>query len=148
MRAYEILCEEGYADQVNGALTDLLSTAKAKGVDKISTPKLVQALAGTGMQGLGFYPNGTFVKLGKTFHVRMSMSTIKTMEYALSSHTTRLSLRVKPLQCELRRAIKKAKLAPVVEAMLTRITPTTEPKRTPAATVSAEPGIAAIVATI
>jgi len=75
----------------------------------IDNRAILKALIGAEMQGLGFYPNGPFVKLGRNFHIRMSMSTIKTMEYALSSHTTRLSLRVKPLKWELRRAIKKAK---------------------------------------
>jgi hypothetical protein len=75
----------------------------------IDSRAILQALSAAGMPGFGFYPNGTFVKLGRTFHIRMSMSTLRTMEYALSSHTTRLSLRVKPLKWELRRAIKKAK---------------------------------------
>ena len=75
----------------------------------IDNRAILKALAGTGMQGFGFYPNGPFVKLGRNFHIRMSMSTAKTMEYALSSYATRHSLRVKPLKWELRRAIKKAK---------------------------------------
>ena len=48
MRAYEILCEDNYVDEIDSALTDLLSSAKAQGVDKISTLKLVQALADMG----------------------------------------------------------------------------------------------------
>ena len=76
----------------------------------IDNRAILQALIIAGMPGLGFYPNGPFVKLGRDFHIRMSMSTIKTMEYALSSNNTRLSLRVKPLKWELRRAIKKAKV--------------------------------------
>jgi len=68
---------------------------------------LLKALAHAGMPGIGFSPNGPFVKLGRGFHIRMSMSTDKTMDYALSSNTTRLSLRVKPLKWELRREINK-----------------------------------------
>jgi hypothetical protein len=36
---------------------------------------ILQALTKAGMPGLGFYPNGPFVKLGRDFHIRMSMST-------------------------------------------------------------------------
>ena len=75
----------------------------------IDTRAILKALTGTGMQGSAFYPNGPFVKLGRRFHIRISMSTAKTMEYALSSYITRHSFRVKPLKWELRRAIKKAK---------------------------------------
>ena len=75
----------------------------------IDNHAIIKVLTETGMQGVGFYPNGPFVKLGRNFHIRMSMSTAKTMKYALSSYTTRYSLRVKPLKWELRREIKKAK---------------------------------------
>ncbi len=69
---------------------------------------ILHALTKAGMPGLGFYPNGPFVKLGRDFHIRMSMSTQKTLAYARTSNTTRRSLRVTPLRWELRRAIKKA----------------------------------------
>jgi len=75
----------------------------------IDNRAILHALAKAGMPGLGFYPNGPFVKLGRDFHIRMSMSTQKTMEYARTSNTTRRSLRVTPLRWELRREIKKAK---------------------------------------
>jgi hypothetical protein len=74
----------------------------------IDTRTILQALTRVGIPGRGFYPNGPFVKLGRDFHIRMSMSTKKTMGYALQSNTTRLSLRVKPLRWELRGAIKNA----------------------------------------
>jgi len=41
------------------------------------------------------------------------------------------------------REIRNARLAPSVAALITRTTPSTDPKRAPAVTVRAEPGMAA-----
>lgn len=48
MKAFEILREESYVDEVSSALTDLLVSAKSNGVDVVSTPKLVKALNNMG----------------------------------------------------------------------------------------------------
>ena len=74
----------------------------------VDSKAILSVLSGAGILGTGFYPNGPLVWLGRIFHVRMSMSTGKTMEYALNSDARRSSFMVRPLQWELRRAIKKA----------------------------------------
>ncbi len=74
----------------------------------VDSRAILSVLSEAGIPGTGFYPNSPLVWLGRDFHVRMSMSTGRTMEYALNSDTRRSSFLVRPLQWELRRAFKKA----------------------------------------
>ena len=74
----------------------------------VDTKAILSVLSGAGIPCTGFYPNGPLVWLGRNFHIRMSMSTGRTMQYALNSDTRRSSFMVRPLKWELRRSIKKA----------------------------------------
>ncbi len=74
----------------------------------IDNKAILKILAGAGIPGHGFYPNGLFVRFGARFHCNMSMSIKKTMDYALNSDKHRSALMVQPLKWELRKAIKRA----------------------------------------
>jgi hypothetical protein len=68
---------------------------------------LIAHLEQSGFQGIDLYPNGPFVYLGRRFHVGMSSSTMRTMDYISASERERYSLKVLPLRWELRRSITK-----------------------------------------
>jgi hypothetical protein len=74
----------------------------------VDNKSFINVLRRAGIPSIGFYPNGPLVWLGRWFHMRMSMSTKKTMYYAFNSEIYRSSLKVLPLKWELKRAIKKA----------------------------------------
>ncbi len=81
---------------------------------------LIHVLKASGMPSIGFYPNGLFVRLGRMFHIGMSMNTRKTMDYAVNSEAKRGSLKVLPLKWELKLAIIKAyKLHPNAVCFIT-----------------------------
>ena len=73
----------------------------------VDSKALIAVLTRAGIPSIGFYPNGPLVLIGRVFHIGMTMSTKKTMDYALSSETKRSSLKVLPLKWELRRDIRK-----------------------------------------
>ena len=50
----------------------------------------IAILKRSGIATLGLYPNGPLVWLGKWFHIKMTMSTKKTMDYTLHSEIMRV----------------------------------------------------------
>ncbi len=74
----------------------------------VDNEALIAGLKRAGMPSIGFYPNDPIVWLGRWFHIGMTMSTKRTMDYALNSESDRSSLKALPLKWDLKRAIKKA----------------------------------------
>ncbi|UCH82068.1 MAG: hypothetical protein JSW20_05420 [Nitrospiraceae bacterium] len=74
----------------------------------IDNRSILSVLERAGIPGHGFHPHGLFVNMGRRFHMRMSMSTKETMDYALNSERKRSAMMVQPLRWELRKALKKA----------------------------------------
>ncbi len=74
----------------------------------VDNKSFVTGFERAGIPVCAFYPSGPMVRMGRWFHVRMSMNTNRTMRYAFKSDTQRSSFVMMPLKLELRRALKIA----------------------------------------
>lgn len=73
----------------------------------VDSRSFIAVLSKAGIPGTVFYLNSPLVWLGRWFHTRMSMSTKRTMDYALTSETRRSSVMTLPLKSDFTRALKK-----------------------------------------
>lgn len=73
----------------------------------VETKAITAILEKAGFDVVAQYPKGFWVQLGSKFHIGMTASTDRTIEYAEKSEKERNSLKTKPLLFELSRFIKK-----------------------------------------
>ena len=73
----------------------------------VDTRSFTAVLKGAGIPVVEFYADGPAVRLGQRYHRAMTMSTRKTMQYAVISDRVRSSFKVLPLKSALKGAVKR-----------------------------------------